>query len=257
VRDKKPIAVDRVRSGGVDVEIFYDFREHYFFFEMPGTRDRESAETFVEVRRRLGEVYERADPLAWVPVILVTLHKAYDEEDHSVRSKPVEGASVSLRFRRCELSPRPDRAEVVEWIASERERDDRHGRHRTRGPIEREGYLEREHAIDFEARNLSDYDREVRAKTIDRPSTYDNDEEDVELPYDEDTWRGLCALKVAIDELHGKVKTLIGLADFRDRLKRFARDTPTPLLQEVTVLQEERAARPSTSAVDAANDEES
>ena len=80
----------------------------------------------------------------------------------------------------------------------------------------------------------SDHDRELRAKTIDRPSTYDNNADAVELPYDEDTWRGLCALKVAIDELHGKVKTLIGLADFRDRLKRFARGSSTPLLQEVT-----------------------
>jgi hypothetical protein len=234
VRDKKPIAVDKIRSGGVDVEVFYDFRNHNFFFECPGTRDRESAETFVEVCRRLYEVYEKAEPLCWTPVILVTLHKAYDEEDHPVRSKPVEGASVSLRFRRCELSPRPDHTEVVERIASERERDDRLGRHRSdRGPIEREGYLEREHAIDFEARDPSDYDREVRAKALDRPSTYDNDEDDVELPYDEDTWRGLCALKVAIDELHAKVKMLIGLADFRDRLKRFARGTPIPLLQEV------------------------
>ena len=233
MRDKKPIAVDKIRSGGVDVEVFYDFRNHNFFFECPGTRDRESAETFVEVCRRLYEVYEKAEPLCWTPVILVTLHKTYDEQDHSVRSKPEEGASVSLRFRRCELSPRPDRAEVVERIARERERDGRFGRHNSYdngGPIEREGYLEREHVLDFEAGTPSDYDREVRDKTLDRPQHYSNSVGVVELPYDEETWRGLLALKVAIDVLHGKVRTLIGLADFRDRLRRFARGTATPLL---------------------------
>jgi hypothetical protein len=234
VRDKKPIVVDTIRSGGVDVEVFYDFREHDFFFEEPGTRDRVHAKTFVEIRRLLDEVYEQAEPLAWAPVILVTLHTAYDEQDHSVRSKPVEGASVSLTFRRCELSPRPNRAEIVENVARERERGRHGGWSEGDGPIERAGYLEREHVIDFEAGDPSDYDREVRDKMLDRPSTYDNRSGVVELPYDEDTWRGLLALKVAVDELHRKVKTLIGLADFRDRLKRFARGTATPLLQEVT-----------------------
>jgi hypothetical protein len=232
VRDKKPIAVDNVRSGGVDVEIFYNFREHDFFFEEPGTRDRVHASTFVEVRRLLDEVYEQAEPLAWAPVILVMLHTAYDEQDHSVRSKPVEGASVSLTFRRCELSPRPNRAEIVENVARERERGRHGGWSEGDGPIARAGYLEREHATDFEAGDPSDHDREARDKTLDRPSTYDNKSGVIELPYDEDTWRGLCALKVAIDALHGKVKTLIGLADFRDRLKRFARGEATPLLQE-------------------------
>ena len=100
MRDKKPIAVDKVRSGGVDVDVFYDFRNHNFFFECPGTRDRESADTFTEVRRRLDQVYEQAEPLAWVPVILVTLHKAYDEQDHSCRTKQEDGASVSLTDRK-------------------------------------------------------------------------------------------------------------------------------------------------------------
>jgi len=116
VRDKKPIAVARVRSGGAEVEIFYDFRERDFFFEAPGTRSRVHASTFIEVRRQIDVVYEKATPLAWTPVILVTLHDAYDERDHSVRSKSEEGASVSLTFRRCELSPRPDHAEVVERV---------------------------------------------------------------------------------------------------------------------------------------------
>jgi hypothetical protein len=226
VRDRKPIAVEKVRSGGAEVEVFYDFRQRDFFFEEPGTRDRVHAETFVEVRRRLDEVYEKAEPLRWEPVILVTLHAAYDDQDHSVRSKSIEGASVNLTFRRCELSPRPDRAEVVARVTRERERD----RRSDRGPIEREGYLEREHALDFEARGPSEYDREVRAKTLDRPSTYSNDADDVELPYDEATWRGLCALKVAIDELHGKVEALIDRADFRDQLRRFALGASTPLL---------------------------
>jgi hypothetical protein len=233
-RDRKPVVVDTIRSGGVDVEVFYDFRNHHFFFECQGTRERESADTFTEVRRRLDQVYEQAEPLAWVPVILVTLHKAYDEQDHSVRTKQEDGASVSLTFRRCELSPRPDRVEVVERITRERERGRNGGWSEGDGPIERAGYLEREHVIDFEAGDPSDYDRQVREKTLDRPQHYSNAADVVELPYDEDTWRGLLALKVAVDELHGKVKTLIGLADFRDRLKRFARGTATPLLQEVT-----------------------
>jgi hypothetical protein len=210
VRDRKPVQVDTVRSGGTDVAVFYDFREHKFFFESPGTRDREYAETFVEVRRKLDEVYEKAEPLVWTPVILVTLHEAYDEQDHSVRSKPEEGASVSLRFRRCELSPRPDRVEVVERITRERERDGRLGRRNgydSGGPIEREGYIEREHVLDFEAGSPSDYDREVRNKTLDRPQHYSNSPGVVELPYDEETWRGLLALKVAIDVLHGNIKT--------------------------------------------------
>jgi hypothetical protein len=224
VRDRKPIPVDKVRANGTDVEVFYDFREHKFFFEEPGTRIREYAETFVEVRRRLNEVYEKAAPLDWKPVILVTLHDAYDDQDHSVRSRPVEGASVHLTFRRCELSPRPDHAECVERITKEREREERlgHGARRDRGPIEREGYIEREHAVDFEAGNPSDYDREVRAKTLDRPQSYSNDAGVVELPYEEDTWLGLLALKAAIDELHGKVDSLINRADFRDRLQRIA-----------------------------------
>jgi len=70
----------------------------------------------------------------------------------------------------------------------------------------------------------------VRDKTLDRPQTYSNDADVVELPYDEDTWRGLLAMKVAVDELHAKVKALIGQADFRDRLRRFALGTSVPLL---------------------------
>ena len=234
MRDRKPIPVDKVRVGGAEVEVFYDFRNHNFFFESPGTRHRENASTFVEVQRRLREVYERARPLDWRPVILVTLHEAYDDEDHSVRSKPVEGASIYLTFRRCELSPRPDHAECVDRITKERERNGRLGRpERTdRGPIEREGYIEREHALDFEAGEPSDYDREVRAKMLDRADSYSNDAGVVELPYEEDTWRGLLALKAAVDKLHGRVAALIAQADFRDLLKRFASNTSTPLLGE-------------------------
>jgi hypothetical protein len=232
VRDRRPIAVDKVRSGGAEVEIFYDFRERDFFFEEPGTRSRVHAETFVEVRRRLDQVYERAEPLDWRPVILVTLHAAYDERDHSVRSKQVEGAAVSLTFRRCELSPRPDHAEVVERVARERERGRGGGGWGAdrKGPIEREGCIEREHALDFEARGPSDHDRAVRAKSLDRPQHYLNDAGVVELPYDEDTWRGLCALKAAVDALHARVLALIGRADFRDQLRRFALGASTPLL---------------------------
>lgn len=236
MRDRKPIAVDKVRSGGAEVEVFYDFRQHDFFFEEPGTRERVHAETFIEARRRLDQVYEKAEPLAWTPVILVTLHTAYDEQDHSIRTRPVEGASVHLEFRRCELSPRPDHAEVVERITRERERDDRLGRggRSDRGPIEREGYIEREHVLDFEAGDPSEYDREVRSKTLDRPQSYSNSDDVVELPYDEDTWRGLLALKAAVDVLHAKVKALIGRADFRDQLRRFTLGTATPLLSGVS-----------------------
>lgn len=231
MRDRKPIVVDKIRSGGAEVEVFYDFRQRDFFFEEPGTRERVHADTFVEVRRRLDEVYEKAEPLAWTPVILVTLYDKYDDQDHSIRTKVIEGASVHLQFRRCDLSPRPDHAEVVERITRERERDGRLGRGgRDRGPIEREGYIERKHILDFEAGNPSDHDREVRAKTLDRPDTYSNDADVVELPYDEDTWRGLLALKSAVDVLHAKVKTLIGRADFRDQLRRFTLGTSTPLL---------------------------
>jgi hypothetical protein len=231
MRDRKPIAVDKVRSGGVDVEVFYDFREHTFFFEAPGTRSREHASTFTEVCRLLDQVYEEAEPLDWRPVILVTLHEKYDDHDHSIRTKIVEGASVHLEFRRCELSPRPDRAEVVERIAREREREGRKGRGgRDDGPIEREGYLEREHAVDFEAGEPNDYDRERRAKTLDRPENYSNRSGVVELPYDEETWRGLCSLKRAIDELHARVEALIGRVDFRNQLRRFALGASTPLL---------------------------
>lgn len=231
MRDRKPIVVDRVRSDGAEVEILYDFRERDFFFEEPGTRNRVHAETFVESRRRLLEIYEKAEPLDWKPVILVTLHEAYDDQDHSVRTKPVEGASVNLRFRRCELSPRPDRTEVVDRITHERERDDRLGRgSRDRGPIEREGCIEREHVLDFEAGNPSEYDREVRAKTLDRPQTYTNDADVVEMPYEEGTWRGLLALKTAIDVLHTNVYTFINRVDLRDRLKHFTTVGSMPLL---------------------------
>lgn len=236
MRDRKPIVVDKIRSGGAEVDVFYDFRQHDFFFEEPGTRERVHAKTFVEVRRLLGESYEDAAPLDWKPVILVTLHDAYDEQDHSIRSKPVEGASVHLTFRRCELSPRPDHAECVKRITREREVNDRLGRgSRDRGPIEREGYIERQHSLDFEAGNPAEYDREVRAKTVDRPDTYSNDAGVVELPYEEDTWRGLLALKAAIDKLHAKVGALISRADFRDQLKRFTTGASTPLLGDGAV----------------------
>jgi hypothetical protein len=232
VRDKKRIAVDKIRSGGVDVEVFYDFRNHNFFFEAPGTRDRESADTFTEVRRRLDQVYEKAEPLAWTPVIFVTLHSSYDEQDHSIRTRQECGASVSFTFRRCELSPRPGRAEIVKRVTFERERERVGGGWSSNngGPIEREGYLEREHEIDFNAGNPSDYDREARAKTLDRPNSYSNAADVVELPYDDDTWLGLLALKGAVDDLHARVKALIGLADFRDRLRRFALSASIPLL---------------------------
>lgn len=226
-RDRKPIPVDTVRANSAEVEVFYDFREHKFFFEAPGTRSREYAETFVEVRRRLKEIYEQAAPLDWKPVILVTLHDAYDDQDHSIRSKAIEGASVYLTFRRCELSPRPDHAECIERITKERER---HGDRGDHGPIEREGCIEREHILDFEALDPSDYDREMRAKTVDRPDSYSNEADIVELPYEEETWQGLLALKAAIDALHGKVDALIKRADFRDQLKRFSTGGSTPLL---------------------------
>lgn len=232
MRDRKPIAVDKVRSGGSEVEVFYDFRGHSFFFEELGTRNRVSADTFTEVRRLLDQSYENAAPLDWKPVILVTLYEAYDDGDHSIQTKKIEGASVHLTFRRCELSPRPDHAECVERVTRERATNERLGRggRSDRGPIGREGYIEREHAADFEAGNPTEYDREVREKTLERPDTYNNDSDVVELPYEEDTWRGLLALKAAIDGLHAKVGSLISGADFRDRLKRFTSGAATPLL---------------------------
>jgi hypothetical protein len=145
----------------------------------------------------------------------------------------VEGASVSFTFRRCELSPRPDHAECVERVRQERERDAHYGRHRSgydRGPIEREGYIEREHAIDFEAGDPSEYDREAREKTLERPDSYTNNAGVVELPYEEDVWQGLLAMKRSVDDLHARVGELIGRADFRDKLKRFAASGATPLL---------------------------
>lgn len=55
MRDRKPIAVDKVRSGGHEVDVFYDFRQRTFFFEESGTCARVSAETFTEVRRLLDQ----------------------------------------------------------------------------------------------------------------------------------------------------------------------------------------------------------
>lgn len=237
MRDRKPIAVDKVRSGGHEVDVFYDFRQHTFFFEESGTRARVSAETFTEVRRLLDQSYEKATPLDWRPVILVKIHGAYDDQDHSVRTKKVEGASVHLTFRRCELSPRPDHVECVERITRERKSHESRfgpGGYSDRGPIEREGYIEREHSLDFEAREPSDYDREARAKTLERPDTYDNQAGVVELPYEDDTWRGLLALKAAIDDLHGTVGTLVRSAQFRDCLKRFASRATPPMLVAVS-----------------------
>ena len=224
MRDRKPIVVDRISVDGAHVDVSYDFRNRNFFFELPGSRAREGADTFKEVLRRLYEVYEAAEPLAWRPVILVTLHEKYDDRDHSIRTTPIEGASVHLEFRRCELSPGSMRADVVARVTADRETNERLGRRgrEERGPIEREGFLEREHAIDFEAGEPSDHEREVRAKTLDRPSNYSNRPDVVELPYSEETWRGLHALKRAIDKLHGRVLSLIGRVDFQDRLARFA-----------------------------------
>ena len=231
LRYRKPLPVDKVRSGREDVDVFYDFGEHDFFFEKPGSRERVHAKTFTEVRRLLDQVYEGAAPLDWRPVILVTLHDAYDEQDHSIRTKKIEGACVSFTFRRCELSPRPDHAEQVERVRRERERDRYYGRaSNDDGPIERVGFIEREHAIDFEARDPTEHDREVRERTLERPDTYDNDADVVELPYEEETWQGLCAMKAAVDELHGRLGALIGSSDFRDRLKRFKSGAWAPLL---------------------------
>ena len=225
MRDRKPIVVDKVRSGNTDVEILYDFRQHSFFFEEEGTRERHHAHTFVEVRRLVDQVHEDAQPLAWAPVILVDLRGKYDDGDHSARSRVEEGASVHLTFRRCELSPVPHRAEVVARVTSEREVDARLNRKRHRsddGPIERVGFIEREHEVDFEAGDPSDSDREARARSLDRSDTYRNSPDVVELPYDEQTWRGLLAMKRAIDDLHSKVEVLIHQSDFRDRLRRIA-----------------------------------
>ena len=216
-RNRKPIPLEVVQAyhdGKVkSVQTFLAFHNHEFFFQIPGA-DRVYAPTMVELRRKAMEVLEDTKPLEWRPVIIVDLYSAYDDEDHSL-GKSAEGASVSFRFRRLEVSRQPDWNQAIVRYREERER----GRVRDALPDERACLVEREHEEDFEAGDPDDDDRLRRQKSLDRFNLHHPNPESVELPYEKETWDGLFALKRVIDSAHGQLRDLLGRADLAARLK--------------------------------------
>ena len=207
-RELKPQKVDEVHSPSrnVRVDLMLDRNKLDFFARIGDEEVR--APSIDELRPLAREMAGKAENYEWEGIILVGIKECWWDQHHHrgfgtrrERDPDVDptGASVEVEFDRIERARSPFDGR---WVA-------------------------RQHPIDFEANEPDEYARKRRAQFADFIHYGDTDK--TVLPYSDETWAGLRAIRKAIDELRDKLVALVERKDVVTLLQRAA-TSKQPLL---------------------------
>ncbi len=218
-RKLKPYKVDDVAAGRERLPIFFDRDDKVFFAEIGMERVQHT--DLVEAKKLAVQLLTRAPRYTWEPIIVVDRITKYTGTYH-LHGEEAEHAEMDVTFYRCE---------------------------RAESPLERGRWFSRRHTIDFERdlkadRRPSWYTKEQRAadtkqKREEREANKNLGRFDgssrkdyVILPYTEETWEGLTAIKLAIEETRARLAALISGGDLAERLKALAHKPLPPMLPD-------------------------
>ena len=207
-RQLKPQIVDEVSSlnGHVKLPVFFDRNEKDFYVEVTGPEDRVRADSVVEVKKLARELLAKVTEYKWEAIILVEVEQSYDGEYKSPGSFNYRGqklgARVEFEFDRMERSKHPTR----------------------------EGhFVYRTHEIDFLAKEPDAFDKKQRTENRDLRQWGAGMNSTI-LPYDDETWQGLVAMKKAVDAAQAQLEALVERKDLADKLRLVGRQVIPPML---------------------------
>ena len=207
-RQLKPQVVDEVTSpnGHVKLPVFFDRNDKDFYVEVTGPEDRVRADSVVEVKKLARELLAKVTEYKWEAIIAIEMGQSYDEKHKSPGSASYRGlrlgAIVDFEFYRME---------------------------RSKHPTQTNRFVYRRHIVDFEENDPQDYDRKRRAENRDLLQWGVGHEATV-LPYDDETWQGLLAMKKAVDAAQAQLETLVERKDLADKLRLVGRQAIPPML---------------------------
>jgi hypothetical protein len=219
-RQLKPQIVDEVKSpnGLVALPIYFDRNEKDFFVEVTGPNDRVRADSVTEVKKLAQESLVKATSYKWEGILAIEMEGSYDDQyktpgTYNYRGRAGFGAKIKFEFHRMERSPHPTRPGT---------------------------FVYRPHTLDFEATERIDSIRKRREENLDL-QTYGCSLNATILPYDEETWAGLHAMKRAVDDAHAKLAALLERKDLADKLRLVGKQAVMPILP--SAVGEERKRR--------------
>jgi len=214
-RSLKPYKVDEVRSpnGYTRADVMFDRDSKKFFVEIvPGDKDsRVVSDLLADVKKEAIVALGNAQKYDWIPLIEVSVSKTWAHHDEGLN------ASIRFEFRRIERSP---------------------------NPVYPDRFVERAHPLDLpedgigsrdqqreEHRDISPY---VGRETI-GPA---DDDGAALLPYRQDVWDGLVAIKQSIDAAREKLDALLKRKDASVLLMSAGRSAAAQALRGVALLSE-------------------
>jgi hypothetical protein len=204
----KPQIVDEVSSpnGHVKLPVYFDRNEKDFYVEVTGPDDRVRADSVAEIKKLAKEKLATAIEYKWEGIIVLELEQSYDAKykapgSYQYRGQKL-GAQVEFEFDRMERSKHPTRPGH---------------------------FVYRSHTIDFEAKNPDAFDRKQREENRNfrqlgarLASTT--------LPYDDETWQGLLAMKKAVDAAQAQLEALVERKDLSEKLRLIGKQPQAPML---------------------------
>jgi hypothetical protein len=208
-RPLKPHKVDEVRSsnGLIELPVYFDRDKKDFFVTVGDDRDGQvRADSIPEVKRLAREAMAKMIPYKWEGFIFVEVGRTWKEENRNHKN----GSQVGFSFTRMERSPHPTKPEH---------------------------FVYRKHAIDFEATSNPDGPSEYARLRRERNENFEDFwvGDEVVLPYSDELWNGLLAMRAALDEAAAKLKALIEGSGLADQLRLMAKQGAPPMLPAAVV----------------------
>jgi hypothetical protein len=209
-RQLKPQIVDEVSSpnGHVKLPVFFDRNEKDFYVEVTGPDDRVRADSVSEVKKLAREKLATAIEYKWEGIIVLELEQSYDAKykapgnyQYQYRGQKL-GAQVEFEFDRME---------------------------RSKHPTQPGHFVYRSHTIDFLAKDPDAFSKKQRAENRDFRQVGAR-LASTTLPYDDETWQGLLAMKKAVDAAQAQLEALVERKDLAERLKLLGRQGVPPML---------------------------
>lgn len=207
----KPHTVANVRSpsGHVERPVYFDREEKDFYVEI-AEGDVVRAPSVAEVQKRAKERLGATVPYTWKGIIIIEVKDSWEQQNNTFyrRSAAEFGSALGFEFSRLERSPHPSK----------------------------EGkFVTRKHTLDFEASLKDSADYWVTSAQAERErnegvTAYHDIDSTVVLPYSDETWNGLLAIKSIIDEAHAKLETFMRQPDVSVRLDLAGKKHQAPML---------------------------
>lgn len=207
-RQLKPQIVDEVSSlnGHVKLPVFFDRNEKDFYVEVTGPEDRVRADSVAEVKKLARELLAKVTEYKWEGIIVVEVEKSYDGKYKSPGSFNYRGQKLGAR---------------VEFEFDRLERSEH--------PTQENRFVYRTHEIDFLAREPDAFSKRQRTENRDLRQ-WGTGMNSTILPYDDETWQGLLAMKRAVDAAQAQLEALVERKDLADKLRLVGRQGMPPML---------------------------